>query len=670
MMEGGSRKLTLEERLSLAAAKRKRKTKKQGAGSPATSPAPVELIGGQNNDSPDAVAVSETVVSKVDTAVIIADDSKAPLSPSIDGPISGSKEDDNDKFIHALKNSKPWDTWLPSDIGDISAIELLKVLKPHIEEAIKQSRQQPIVDNSASSLVKVIKEKEEIIGQLRQEGENLSKTELKLSTNNKGLRKQVSDLKDEIATLQEEANEKAKVLEKVSAAEEDTKKELYDLRDRFEELKRKDNDSEMLKEKLIEREASLDQVQKLLDAKSDEFTLKKAEWQKETDLLRSTTREQIIQLESNLEQLRLELESCKENSNLEHEEAHWKEQCAVLRGELQDSRQNWTALEDALNNRLASLEEKLQETKKLVNVLTDELSTTVQAKKGLEVKLEELDVERQSTQHKLKKLEEENSAFGRELEEMMDEFKLLQKKYSIQKTHLERRIDSNGDQEAKSFLPIEEDDEQPMNSSNLEDEWILPSMISSIDHSDPPIELKDKLDNADYESIRSGTELEKGGIELDINDIPNEASDLGSLSRLGLSRQHSSSINVRNRSEAPASNQMSAQMVSKLASEIRRFEVEVSSLKSQCDRVQKEKNTANDELLRLMEENENLKKLESEKCSLSNEVETLQSKLETSLQLLGEKAERAEELENDVQDLKDMMKQQIQDMMNLREEKI
>lgn len=68
-----------------------------------------------------------------------------------------------------------------------------------------------------------------------------------------------------------------------------------------------------------------------------------------------------------------------------------------------------------------------------------------------------------------------------------------------------------------------------------------------------------------------------------------------------------------------------------------------------------------------MEENESLKKLELEKCSLSKEVENLQSKLETSLQLLGEKAERAEELENDVQDLKDMMKQQIQDMMDLRE---
>lgn len=662
-MEGGSKKLTLEERLSLAAAKGKRKTKKQGTGSPAQSPTPIDLTNKQSNEISNAIVLNEPKEENENAD----DNSKLSQSSATDIALNGEYyNDDKDTFLNSLRRSKPWSSWLPADIHDLSSVELLKVLEPHIKEMVKQNMQPPKIDNSASSLVKVIKEKEEIISQLRQEGENLSKTELRLSTNNKALRKQVSDLEEQIVVLQEELFQKVNALEKASVAAEDSRIQIDELQNQLNELKQENANSKLLEEKLAQTKDRLNQSQNLLDAKNNDFKEEKSKWQKDKESLTSTTREQILLLESNLEQLRIELETSKQGASVGDDGDHWKEQYTVLRNELQDSRQNWNALEEALNTRLTSLEGQLDEARKAEKALTSKLSASDEEKKDLYAKLEKATNERGTVQHELKELRDENKALQRSLEDLTDDFKLLQKQYNIQKTHLERKIDSSEEREEKPSLPLDED-EPPVHSSNFEDEWILPSMISSISHSDAPIELKDKLNNVDYESVKSVTELEKERLELDMNDIPNEASDLGSLSKLGISRQHSSSVNIRNKSDAPASNQMSAQMVGKLASEIRRFEVEVSSLKSQCERVQKEKNSTNNELVRLMEENESLKKLELEKCSLSKEVENLQSKLETSLQLLGEKAERAEELENDVQDLKDMMKQQIQDMMDLRE---
>lgn len=76
---------------------------------------------------------------------------------------------------------------------------------------------------------------------------------------------------------------------------------------------------------------------------------------------------------------------------------------------------------------------------------------------------------------------------------------------------------------------------------------------------------------------------------------------------------------------------------------------------------------ANDEILRLLEENDKFNEVNKQKDELLRKVEQIQSQLETSLQLLGEKTEQVEELENDVSDLKEMMHEQVQQMVEIQE---
>ena len=71
--------------------------------------------------------------------------------------------------------------------------------------------------------------------------------------------------------------------------------------------------------------------------------------------------------------------------------------------------------------------------------------------------------------------------------------------------------------------------------------------------------------------------------------------------------------------------------------------------------------------MKLIDKNNGLSSIKLEKEELEKQVRDLQEKLDTSLQILGEKTERVEELQNDVLDLKDMLHEQVKQMVDLQE---
>ncbi|QLQ79977.1 hypothetical protein HG537_0C06260 [Torulaspora globosa] len=667
-MTGTSKKLTLEERLSQAAQKGKRRSKKQDSSSSAASPTPSQLCEAKFPEVDDPLTSGQAVTDS-GHAKELEDTAHSQNALDIETKADAGCSDDVDELSSIIQTA-PWSSWLPAGGRTLEPLTLVKLINPHIQQLLKQNSQVARPDSSASSLVKVIREKEDIINQLRQEGEKLSKTELKQNATIKSLDKTIGNLKEEIEILQNELIEKLETLEQLSSDKKDLSKKIQGLRDQVKELTENQIDVESLKAQISQKEDQIKGLQASLNDKQKDFSEIEAKLREEIQSLRSASHEEISSLESNLEQLRIELEISQKASERGDHDDHLQEQYKLLRTELESNRENWTALEDALNGKISTLETRLSQTEKIKGKLADELASTAKANSALQERIKELCDRQIADQKTIEELHNKNKTLSTSLEDIKDDFKLLQKQYTVQKTHLEHRIDSTDDLTRK--LSAEGRSDRINDRVKLEDDWLLPSVISSINESESPIELKGKLGNYNsFDSVPCSPNLEKGSLELDINDIPNEASELPSLPRAGISRQHSSSNNIyRLGSEIPISNQMNAQMVTKLAAEIRRFEVEVSSLKGQCDRAQMEKMTANDEIVRLLEENECLKALEMEKLGLSKEVEDLRSKLEASLQLLGEKTERAEELENDVQDLKDMMKQQIQDMIELQNKSI
>lgn len=133
--------------------------------------------------------------------------------------------------------------------------------------------------------------------------------------------------------------------------------------------------------------------------------------------------------------------------------------------------------------------------------------------------------------------------------------------------------------------------------------------------------------------------------------------------------EHVSTINGSN--SHPANNNSNAglniQLIKKLGAHVRVLELEVSTLKDDAKKLEEEKEAASEEILRLIEENGQVGKIREEVKQKETEIATIQSNYERVLVLLGEKEERVGELTADVDDLKDMLRQQVQQMVDMQD---
>ncbi|GME81450.1 unnamed protein product [Ambrosiozyma monospora] len=128
--------------------------------------------------------------------------------------------------------------------------------------------------------------------------------------------------------------------------------------------------------------------------------------------------------------------------------------------------------------------------------------------------------------------------------------------------------------------------------------------------------------------------------------------------------RNSSTIGGRPESVAGTAN---IQIVSKLSTHIRRLELEVLNLKDEISDLAKQKQEASSEIVKLLKENEKVDSLKSDLEGVKTQYDTLNKNYEATLQLLGEKSERCGELEADVDDLKDLLRQQVTQMVEMQE---
>lgn len=112
---------------------------------------------------------------------------------------------------------------------------------------------------------------------------------------------------------------------------------------------------------------------------------------------------------------------------------------------------------------------------------------------------------------------------------------------------------------------------------------------------------------------------------------------------------------------------LNIQLIKKLSAHIRMLELEVATLKDETKSLRNEKEAASEEIVRLMEDNSQVQKVRNEVNVKETEIGKLQKSYERVLILLGEKEERVGELTADVEDLKDLLRQQVQQMVDMQE---
>lgn len=108
------------------------------------------------------------------------------------------------------------------------------------------------------------------------------------------------------------------------------------------------------------------------------------------------------------------------------------------------------------------------------------------------------------------------------------------------------------------------------------------------------------------------------------------------------------------------------QLLSKMSSSIRRLEMDVVTLKEENEELVKEKEQAQLQIVVLLDVQKTVLQLEAQAANLTELLAEKNKQEETLLQVIGEKLERVEELQADVEDLKDLMRQQVQQMIEMR----
>lgn len=104
----------------------------------------------------------------------------------------------------------------------------------------------------------------------------------------------------------------------------------------------------------------------------------------------------------------------------------------------------------------------------------------------------------------------------------------------------------------------------------------------------------------------------------------------------------------------------SVQLVERMSAAIRRLEREKVAAKEEMSRVCSQRDEARSDMVGLMKELEEAKTASSRVPQLEEDVASLDSRYQTTLEMLGEKSELVEELRADVQDIKAMYRELVE----------
>ncbi|EWG88052.1 Sgm1p [Saccharomyces cerevisiae P301] len=701
-----SKKLSLEERLSLATKKGRKKNKRSTSN--LSSPSPVVLSNNEQESARTSIDDAAAGVVSIDNAENI-DDPAVRSESTVEGDTGKADSIAVDDVVHPDHNrtdcfddtmvSLP--TWLPKNYTEFTVEELVKEISPEylrlnkqIDDLTNELNRKSQIETTDSSFFKLIKEKDDLIDQLRKEGAKLAETELRQSNQIKALRTKVKDLEYEVSELNDSSAQSVENYNELQSLYHNIQGQLAEATNKLKDADKQKESLETLEKNIKEKDDLITILQQSLDNMRTLLEKEKSEFQTEKKALQEATVDQVTTLETKLEQLRIELDSSTQNldakSNRDfvddqqsyEEKQHASFQYNRLKEQLESSKANWDSIEYALNTKIVNLENRFESTMKEKNDIEEKYQTALRSSETLGKQLEKEKENHSKAVLEVKDLERRAETLKSSLQSISDDYNLLKKKYEIQRSQLEQKENElkphqeNSNEKIIDKIPVELTDSLNSMEGNIEDEWTLPQENSMLSlsmsklgelESDPS--LKPIYNESQTICSEESQHFDRKNVDFSIDDIPEEAAALQAI-REGESMNslNNTSIPYR-RASVQLSNSnghISAHLVNKLSTELKRLEGELSASKELYDNLLKEKTKANDEILRLLEENDKFNEVNKQKDDLLKRVEQMQSKLETSLQLLGEKTEQVEELENDVSDLKEMMHQQVQQMVEMQ----
>uniref|UniRef100_A0AAQ5XDU8 TATA element modulatory factor 1 TATA binding domain-containing protein n=1 Tax=Amphiprion ocellaris TaxID=80972 RepID=A0AAQ5XDU8_AMPOC len=562
------------------------------------------------------------------------------------------------------------------------------------KKEIKGLREELSTRLNSSDTMEIIKEKEEQIRGLLEEGEKLSKQQLQHSNIIKKLRVKEKESDTKLTKQQKkikEHEEELKHLQQVLDGKEEVEKQhrenikkLNAVVERQEkELSRLQSDSEELQEKSRSLQAALDSSYKEL-AELHKVNASRASEAEEVALSRETQAK---------EQLSLALEKAQEEARMQQEAL--ANQVADLRLALQRAEQQQARKEDYLREEISELQQRLQEAETRNQELSQSVTSAtrpllrqienLQASLGGQTasweKLEKSISDRLAdAQAQLAVAVEKERAATEELLAIKSQLASLESQNSLvrqEKARLQAQLDTEKNKREKV------EDESSREHTELEN--------LRGEHSRMLEEAKkEKLlltNQLEMEKMKVEQEKKKCYLAQEALKEKPPASSTPSLSRsssisgadnAGLhtsvlsqddSLDHSLGTMTMSMTMSGTNLYEAARLsggssiIENLQSQLKLREGEIAQLQLEIANFERSRFVMAEEMVRLTNQNDEMEEMVKEIPKLKVQLKDLEQRHNTILQMYGEKAEEAEELRLDLEDVKNMYKTQIDELL-------
>uniref|UniRef100_A0A3Q1AMZ7 TATA element modulatory factor 1 TATA binding domain-containing protein n=1 Tax=Amphiprion ocellaris TaxID=80972 RepID=A0A3Q1AMZ7_AMPOC len=574
------------------------------------------------------------------------------------------------------------------------------------KKEIKGLREELSTRLNSSDTMEIIKEKEEQIRGLLEEGEKLSKQQLQHSNIIKKLRVKEKESDTKLTKQQKkikEHEEELKHLQQVLDGKEEVEKQhrenikkLNAVVERQEkELSRLQSDSEELQEKSRSLQAALDSSYKEL-AELHKVNASRASEAEEVALSRETQAK---------EQLSLALEKAQEEARMQQEAL--ANQVADLRLALQRAEQQQARKEDYLREEISELQQRLQEAETRNQELSQSVTSAtrpllrqienLQASLGGQTasweKLEKSISDRLAdAQAQLAVAVEKERAATEELLAIKSQLASLESQNSLvrqEKARLQAQLDTEKNKREKvedesSREHTELENLRGEHSRMLEEakkEKLL--LTNQLEMEKMKVEQEKKKCYLAQEALK---EKERKAMTHSIGEPP--ASSTPSLSRsssisgadnAGLhtsvlsqddSLDHSLGTMTMSMTMSGTNLYEAARLsggssiIENLQSQLKLREGEIAQLQLEIANFERSRFVMAEEMVRLTNQNDEMEEMVKEIPKLKVQLKDLEQRHNTILQMYGEKAEEAEELRLDLEDVKNMYKTQIDELLH------
>uniref|UniRef100_A0A803SZV4 TATA element modulatory factor 1 n=1 Tax=Anolis carolinensis TaxID=28377 RepID=A0A803SZV4_ANOCA len=302
----------------------------------------------------------------------------------------------------------------------------------------------------------------------------------------------------------------------------------------------------------------------------------------------------------------------------------------------------WEKLEKNLSDRLGESQTALAAQTERERAATEELlsnkiqlSSTESQNSILRQENSRLQAQLEGEKTRLKKLENENNRYEVELENLKEEYVKTVEEAKKEKMLLATQLEMEK-------IKVEQEKKKAVFVQETAREKVL-----------DPIETVSSTPSLSRSSSISGVDMAGLQASLISQDDPHEHS-FGSLSTSGNNLYDAVRMGA------------GSSIIENLQSQLKLRDGEVSHLQLEIGNLERTRSVMAEELVKLTNQNDDLEEKVKEIPKLRAQLRDLDQRYNTILQMYGEKAEEAEELRLDLEDVKNMYKTQIDELLKQR----